>query len=67
MLSLHAPLWLGLGRTRLTLRFKTIVEIGPPAKSNGLMLTLIKLEKGDPFSGVRAAAKQVRVKLQEKE
>jgi hypothetical protein len=46
---------------------KTLVEMGPAARGNDVLLTLVEVQRSDPFPGVRQAAREARVKLQEKE
>jgi HEAT repeat protein len=54
------------GMARLEV-LKVVIEMGPPARTNSLMLALVQLEKSDPIPAVRQAAQQARRKLQEKD
>ncbi len=54
----------GVGRLEV---IKVLSAMGPTAGRNDVLLILAALERGDPFIGVRKAAREARVKLQRKE
>jgi WD40 repeat protein/HEAT repeat protein len=46
---------------------RVLTAMGPVAGRNDVLLVLAAMQRGDPFSGVRKAAREARVKLQKKE
>jgi HEAT repeat protein len=46
---------------------RVLSDLGPKANSGGVLVALARLERGDPFPGVRKLAKEVRVKAQKEE
>jgi hypothetical protein len=51
--------------TRLEV-IKVLVGIGTPASRTDVLLALTEVQKNDPFAGVRKAAREARIKLQNK-
>jgi WD40 repeat protein/HEAT repeat protein len=46
---------------------KVLTAMGADARRNDVLVALAKVERNDPFSGVRKAAREARVKVQRKE